>query len=514
MSTIKIDNRMIVVAGLLLVLTMIAKPVWGGREQWQFGQGQDDGIYMVTAKSLAAGEGYRHPNLPGHPYATKYPPMFPLYLSMAWRLTPDFPRTLVTASILQDCLLPVCLALLFLVLRRMGLSARRALVAAAMMFVSFPFVFLAVTLYSELLFLCFLLAAIWTCERAVERDSGWMALLAGLFAGLAYLTRNAALPLLAAVPIFFLLRKRSRLSLFFLALAAPAAVGWHAWGAMHAAVRVPYLHEYVRVIRATGFGPHVMDQVSTLSGAVAETFFPGVLEYLHGIPLHHLVLAAAIVGGVRIGRRRQWPLYLIFTGLYLIMITLWWFQGMGRLIIPVWPVLLAGILEEGGHFAGLCARSIERPRFKVFPRWAMIGLALYIVIRNDEATWRRTALIYATEREGRARDRLAYEWIAGHAGSDEMVLAWKEGASYLYTGISSSHDLFVEALPQTDEGIGTRQRPEVPGGQFKSAVLLLLASDLGADNPLDTLRARVESLPGSRLEFSAPGALVYRLPMP
>ncbi|MGA3203317.1 MAG: hypothetical protein ABSF12_12590, partial [Bryobacteraceae bacterium] len=89
--------------GFVLFLgIMIAKPVWDGREQWQFGQGQDDGIYMTTAKALAAGEGYRHPNLPGHPFATKYPPLFPLFLSMAWRITPDFPRTLETASMLQD----------------------------------------------------------------------------------------------------------------------------------------------------------------------------------------------------------------------------------------------------------------------------------------------------------------------------------------------------------------------------------------------------------------------------
>ena len=65
-----------VAAVLALVLAMIAKPVWDGREQWQFGQGQDDGMYMVAAKALASGEGYRQVNLPGHPYATKYPPMF------------------------------------------------------------------------------------------------------------------------------------------------------------------------------------------------------------------------------------------------------------------------------------------------------------------------------------------------------------------------------------------------------------------------------------------------------
>ena len=234
-------NHYIAVLGLIAILALIAKPVWDGREQAQFGEGQDDGIYMATAKSLALGEGYRHPNLPGHPYATKYPPLFPLFLSLAWRITPDFPRTLETASILQACLLPIFLALLFLVLRQMGSSWQRTLLAAALMFLSFPFLLLVVTLYSEMLFLCFLLASIWVSERAVERNSAGMALMGGLLAGLAYLTRNAALPLLIAAPIFFFLRKRRLLSLYFLAIALPIAAGWHAWGVLHApaTVRTP-----------------------------------------------------------------------------------------------------------------------------------------------------------------------------------------------------------------------------------------------------------------------------------
>src|ERR1700675_721486 len=130
MSTNKIDNRVIVFVGFVSLLALIAKPVWDGRDQSQFGPGQDDGVYMATAKSLATAGGYRHPNLRGHPYATKYPPLFPLFLSMTWRVQPDFPRTLVVASIFQDCLLPVYLAVLLLVLRQPELSWRRTFLVA------------------------------------------------------------------------------------------------------------------------------------------------------------------------------------------------------------------------------------------------------------------------------------------------------------------------------------------------------------------------------------------------
>lgn len=516
MSTNKIDNRMITVVAFLAVLALIAKPVWDGRHQWQFGQGYDDGIYMVSAKSLAMGEGYRHANIPGHPYATKYPPLYPLFLAAAWKMTPDFPRTLETASILQACLLPIYLALLFLVLRQVGLSWRRTFLVAALTFVSFSFVFLTVNLFSELLFGCFLLGSIWSVERAVDSDGAWWALAGGFLASAAYLTRNAALPLFLAVPIFLFLRKKPRLSVFFFGCVVPVVIGWHSWGVAHATagVKTPYLDEYLRAVRMGGFGPHLMTQMANLSAAVAEEVFPGIIRYLFGIPLHHLALAAALVGGVRIGRRREWPLALIFTGLYLIMIVCWWFPGIGRLMDPVWPVLLVGIAEEVSHFATLLAQSIKNQKWQAAPRWALIGLGFCFLIRNDAVTWERMASIYSTEQKDRVTDLKAYRWITEHAPPDSVLLAWKDTVSYLYTGIPSSHDLFVATIPRAEE---VTLRPEFhwPREQFKQAVVLLLASDLGADSSerIESFRATVESVPGATLEYRAPGAYVYRFPL-
>jgi hypothetical protein len=41
------------------------------------GINHDDGIYLVTAKALAEGEGYRIISLPMDPPQTKYPILFP-----------------------------------------------------------------------------------------------------------------------------------------------------------------------------------------------------------------------------------------------------------------------------------------------------------------------------------------------------------------------------------------------------------------------------------------------------
>src|SRR5947207_2072128 len=72
----------ILFAGILYVLALDGN---------QLGFYQDDGIYAVTAKSIADGSGYRIISLPGEPYQTKYPPVFPILLSTVWRINPHFP---------------------------------------------------------------------------------------------------------------------------------------------------------------------------------------------------------------------------------------------------------------------------------------------------------------------------------------------------------------------------------------------------------------------------------------
>jgi hypothetical protein len=50
------------------------------------GHFHDDSIYWVCARSLASGSRYRIASLPGEPYQTKYPPLYPGLLSLVWRL--------------------------------------------------------------------------------------------------------------------------------------------------------------------------------------------------------------------------------------------------------------------------------------------------------------------------------------------------------------------------------------------------------------------------------------------
>jgi len=53
-------------------------------------------MYIGAARSLADGQGYREPALPGNPWQTKFPPGYPLMLAAILQIKPnarDFAET-------------------------------------------------------------------------------------------------------------------------------------------------------------------------------------------------------------------------------------------------------------------------------------------------------------------------------------------------------------------------------------------------------------------------------------
>ena len=59
-----------------------------------FGLFVDDAWYAMLAKALASGQGYTLINSPTPGITPLYPPAFPFLLSLAYRLSPDFPNNI------------------------------------------------------------------------------------------------------------------------------------------------------------------------------------------------------------------------------------------------------------------------------------------------------------------------------------------------------------------------------------------------------------------------------------
>jgi hypothetical protein len=64
---------------LLLIAAPSAIFAWRAMDMPEFGYLHDDGIFYVSAKSLASGIGYRIGSLPEQAFQSKFPPLYPAF---------------------------------------------------------------------------------------------------------------------------------------------------------------------------------------------------------------------------------------------------------------------------------------------------------------------------------------------------------------------------------------------------------------------------------------------------
>ena len=93
---------------------------WHSRDAPHLGFFHDDSLFWVTARSLAGGGGYRIQSLPGEPYQTKYPPLYPLLLAAVGKLNPSFPENLPLAVLSSWLALVACLLAARVAFRDLG----------------------------------------------------------------------------------------------------------------------------------------------------------------------------------------------------------------------------------------------------------------------------------------------------------------------------------------------------------------------------------------------------------
>jgi hypothetical protein len=436
---------------LLIVAVLLVPSAWllsQFADLPSFGRLHDDSLYFVAAKSLAAGHGYRIESLPGEPAQTKYPPLYPLLLSIAWRVTPQFPQNLPIAAWLSWLALPLVLVQLGSIFSSMGFDRKRSWVLMALFGLnSYVILFSALYLFSELWFLVFVLAAMLALERTFATKSARWAVAAGLAAGLAYLTRSAGLAFFAAGALYLWLAKERRLAGLFAMTAAPFALGWMVWARTHQApTNDPELIYYLNYFRYEFYSiswsdaPMVLwKNVDGLLASLGGLVLPKITGLLFEKILAQVIGVAMISGVVRLVRRGQARLYALFAGFSTALLLVWHFPPTERLVVPLFPLALAGILVEGEHFVSLLQVSRRhKDRSQRVVAAGMMGfaglfalglLALHVYVAG--------AYLPEDARNTRAsnRDREAsYRWLAENTPSDAAVLSADDVMLYLHTG--------------------------------------------------------------------------------
>ena len=367
----------------------------------------DDAVYLVLAKAIAAGHGYRIESLPDPVPETSFPPLFPALLALF---------TLVSQQLQWLKVLPLACTAGWLILTRklllkMGASPNSAMLLVGMTAASPTIVLLSTNLMAETLFALLVTAALLT----LLEERVW---LGGLFAGLATLTRIAGVPLIVACILILVARRRLRSAAIFAAVAMAMIAPWFGWSLAHAGNT--YLSS--NILTGLAASEKLMVLAHNFVGLLASPFAL-ITGYSNNFAIG---ITAVILIGSFIARRQLAPD--LFVALYC-MALLCWVWPPERFVAPILPLILW---------------IVWRAFRKVEPREAVAAVVLVAALIPLFAN--------ATRKSG-ARDQAEMQklFVAIRANTDpaSVLLANQDAVVYLNTGrkairgfVSDGFDLY------------------------------------------------------------------------
>ena len=435
---------------LLLFMLLLAPSAWfawQNRHMPQFGQSHDDAIYYIAAKSLTDGQGYRIASLPDTPYETKYPPLLPWLLSIAWIVQPRFPENLAIATAIQWAMIPPFLWLCEAWFRRMGFSPVWRYSAVAVLAVQPYTVLFGAGIFTEILYAGILLGSLLACDQARKSADGvrWAAL-AGALAGVGYLARSAGVVAIISLPAVFLLWKKRREALAFFAGMVPMVAGWMSWVHLHqspsttlvALYNTDYLGFQLLNVHWNDLGVVVWTNLAHLLYQMGTLVFPLESDSFL-MPLIRDTIGVAILWRL-FCRRRDAALqpYLFFAVLTVVELLVWHFPPNLRLMYPLVPLFAAGLMWEGEHLVRMIRQAAtQKDRSQRVAAWAIASVVAAAVLwgiwTQSYMTFRLLPTTSSNNHSIQTEHEEAYRWIAQHVDAKFNVLA-ANPALYLYTG--------------------------------------------------------------------------------
>jgi hypothetical protein len=427
----------------LLLLVPSALYVARNPDMPEFGRLHDDGLLFVSAKGLADGEGFRILSLPEQPAQTKYPVLYPLYLSLVWKLNPNFPENLPIARFASWILLVICLGLCWAFLRKEGFSEGRTMVVMGLLALNPYMILFGSNTFSEVFFMCWLLGVF----LLARSKSVQMTVLAGAAAGCAYLSRTAGIALLISMPAWFVWRRESRRAVQFAVGMIPFILGWMLWSRNHILHTTDqtliYYTDYAKMefltIGLDNFHIVLWKNIDGLLYGIGSLALPQVFALLPVKILTQVIGVAMISGTVRLYRRGIAVQYSFFALLSAAMLIVWHFPPTERFVLPLCPLLLAGLVTELEHISTMLKsafghKDIGQRVVAAGMSACVAGIVLAALIVQcfmsfghlyDSAKDRRATLVDL---------RSAYAWVSANVPDSSRVLSNDDPLLYLYSG--------------------------------------------------------------------------------
>lgn len=401
----------------------------------------DDGVYLILAKAIASGDGYRYLHLPGAPFATHYPPIYPLLLAAVWKITPNFPGNLSLLLLVNALLLGwLALSLERLGRERFGLSRPVAVAAVLVGTLSLPLLLLSSLLMSEVLFLSLAVPLLAASESAVDDHirPPYRDLLLGAAGGLLVLVRAQAIALPLAIVLLLLWRRAWRRAALCAAATAVVLLPWQLWVSLHDSVLAPalrgsygsYLGWFTDGLSQGGVSlvwHTVATNLIEVASLVADRVAPWTPGWQRIIPL---AIVCALIGWAVVRLRRRAPVILLFMALYAA-VTLVWPYSPWRFVWAIWPLIILLLTE--GCIAAISWRPRPAPWLWRVASFALVALVSAGIGRAELATWRAKAW-RAPVKEATRQIAPVIQWAANETKPDDVLMADDEPLVYLMTG--------------------------------------------------------------------------------
>lgn len=407
---------------------------------WPVGTIQDDATYIVLAKSLATGEGYRQLSLPGTPLVTHYPPGYPFLLAVLWRFFPEFPDNVVVFKYANALLLGLAAFGVYALARgRAQLSTVGASATAVAGTACVLVLYVTGIVVSEPLFMALMFAALIVSEKAAEDGKlGWAIGAAALGVALT-LVRTIGIAVLPALLLALAYRRHWKAAAVALVTALCLLAPWQLWAAAHdtdvpavvSAKYGPYLQWMLSAYRAggTSFGLEVVNK--NLVG------LRDILEFLvmptgwgwARVPVFATAAMVALYGLTRLSRRA--PVTVLFALGYFAIVLLWPFE-VHRFLMAAFPLVVFCFA------AGVRALWHARPQTRLLAtaRGALLASVaatvsgfLWYNVRGHRETW-----WVGVQRDSGQRIGQVVHWVRSNTAPSDVIAVQDDPAVYLYTG--------------------------------------------------------------------------------
>jgi hypothetical protein len=423
----------VVVAVVLIAAILSITP-------WPVGAIQDDATYVVLAKSLATGEGYRQLNLPGTPQVVHYPPGYPVFLALLWRFWPEFPDNLAVFKHANAALLALgALGVYWLARARTQLGALSAGVVAVAGTACVLVLYVTGIVVSEPLFIALLFPALIVSEKAVENGKATTAVAAAALGIALTLVRTIGIAVIPALLLALAYRRHWKAAGAALLAAIVLLAPWQMWAAANGD-EVPaivigkygsYLGWMMKGYREGGstFGFDVVNKnLVGLRDLLAFLVMPTSWAWIR-TPVFAAAVAIALFGLTRLSRRA--PVTVLFTLGYFTIVLVWPFE--------VHRFLMAGFAIIVLTFTvGVSELWRAQPQTRVYAlgRGALLasvvatcgGFLWYNVRGHRESWW------VAVQRDSGERIGAIARWVQRNTSPADVIAVQDDPAMYLYTG--------------------------------------------------------------------------------